>query len=153
MAEHCKSLLTDTARRPSPSRAKVFHITVLVSCTLTVLGSLLLSHRGDGLGLLGIEWPVGCALYQNFGVKCALCGITRSFSSIAKGDVPRAAQFHSLGPALFVFVCLQIPYRISALSATQIESRKLRFAGIYVAVVLAAAFLINWFVYLGGLVL
>ena len=153
MAEHCISFLSDIVRRPSPSRAKVFHIAVLVSCTLIVLVSLLLSRSDDGLSLLGVNWPVGCALYQNFGVKCALCGMTRSFSSIAKGDVPRAAQFHSLGPALFVFVCLQIPYRICALLATGTESRRLRFGGIYVAVVLAAAFLINWFVYLGGLVL
>jgi hypothetical protein len=153
MAEHCTSLLSDTVRRPSPGRAKVFNMVVLASCILVVLGSLLLSQSGDGLRLLGIDWPVGCALYQNFGVKCALCGMTRSFSSIAKGDVPKAAQFHSLGPALFVFVCLQIPYRIWALLATETESRRLRFGGIYVAVVLAAAFLINWFVYLGGLAL
>ena len=153
MAEYCMSLLSDTVRRPSSGRPRAFHIVVLVSCILIVLGSLLLSHRGDGLYLLGIEWPVGCALYQNFGIKCALCGLTRSFCSVAKGDVPRAAQFHSLGPALFVFVCLQIPYRICALLATETESRRLRLGGIYVAVVLAAAFLINWFVYLGGLVL
>ncbi len=117
-----------------------------------MLGSFLLSHRGDGLRLLGIEWPVGCALYQNFGIKCALCGLTRSFSSIAKGDFSKAAQFHSLGPAFFVFVCLQIPYRINALLATHTENRKLRLTGIYLAAVLAGALLINWFVYLGGLV-
>ena len=153
MAEHCISLLSDTIRWPSPSRAKVFHIAVLALCVLAVGGSLLLRHGDDGLYMFGIEWPASCPLYQTLDVKCALCGMTRSFSSIAKGDVPKAAQFHSLGPAFFVFVCLQIPYRICALSARQSESRKLRFAGIYVAVVLAAALLINWFIYLGGLAL
>jgi hypothetical protein len=122
-------------------------------CIVIILGSVLLSQSGHGLYLLGIEWPLSCPLYQNFGVKCALCGLTRSFCSIARGDVPEAAQFHALGPALFVFVCLQIPYRIYALLAIRTESRKLRFGGIYVAAALAAAFLINWLVYLGGLVL
>ena len=152
MAEQCISVLGNTIWRPSPSRAKVCHISVLALCILVMLGSFLLRHLGNGLFLLGIEWPVGCALYQNFDIKCALCGLTRSFCSIAKGDFSRAVQFHLLGPALFVFVCLQIPYRIHALLATHTENRRLRLTSICLAVVLAGALLINWFVYLGGLV-
>jgi len=151
MAEQCISVLGNTIRRPSPDWAKVCHIAVLALCILVMLESLLLSHHGDGLRLLGIEWPLGCALYQNFGIKCALCGLTRSFCSIAKGDFSEAVQFHILGPAFFVFVCLQIPYRIHALLVTHTENRRLRLRGVYVAAVLAAALLINWFVYLGGL--
>lgn len=140
-------------RRPFPGGGKVCHVVALVLCVLIVLASLILRHTGDGLSLSGVEWPVSCALYRNFGVKCALCGLTRSFSSIARGDVSAAAQFHPLGPALFVFVCLQIPYRIYSLSPTRAEDRSLRLRGICVAAVLAGALLINWFVYLGGLVL
>jgi len=155
MSEQCISLSTDSSGKewPVPGQAKVRHILVLVLCVLTLGGSLLLQHGGDVLYLFGAKWPASCPLYQSLGLKCALCGLTRSFSSIAKGDVSRAVQFHSLGPAFFVFVCLQIPYRIFCLLATHTENRKLRFAGIYVAVVLAGALLINWFVYLGGLVL
>ena len=155
MAEHCIGVLNNIipARRSSPGRAKVCHIVLLALCMLVMLGSFLLRDRGNGLSLLGTEWPVSCALYQNLGIKCGLCGLTRSFCSIAKGDFSRAAQFHSLGPAFFVFVCLQIPYRINVLLATHTENRKLRLTGICLAAVLAAALLINWFVYLGGLVL
>ncbi len=155
MTEHCISVSTDSMseERPLPGQAKVRHIAVLALCMLVVGGALLLRHGGDGLYLFGIKWPASCPLYQNLGIKCALCGLTRSFSSIAKGDFSQAAQFHSLGPAFFVFVCLQIPYRIYALLATHTENRKLRFAGIYVAVVLAGALLTKWFVYLGGLVI
>ena len=155
MPEQCVNISTVSLaeRRPLPDHARVGHIVVLALCVLAVSGSLLLRHGGDGLYLFGIEWPAGCALYENFGIKCALCGLTRSFSSIAKGDVHAAAQFHPLGPALFVFVSLQIPYRIYSLSATRVEDRKLRLRGICVAAVLAGALLINWFVYLGGLVL
>jgi len=131
----------------------VCHTAVLGLCVFAVGGSLLLRHGDDGLYMFGIKWPASCPLYQTLDVKCALCGMTRSFSSIAKGDVSKAAQFHSLGPAFFIFVCLQIPYRICALSARRSDSRELQSAGNYVAVVLAAALLINWFVYLGGLVL
>jgi hypothetical protein len=120
---------------------------------LVVIGSLPLRYGGDGLYLLGIKWPVSCALYQSFGIRCVLCGLTRSFSSMARGDISAAIQFNPLGPAIFVFVCLQIPYRIHALWTARAENRKLRVAGIYSVMALAGAVLINWFVYLGGLIL
>jgi len=140
-------------RLRSPSRANVCHVVVLILCVVPVLGSFLL-HPGDrGLYLFGLEWPLGCALYQNLGIKCALCGLTRSFCSIAEGDFSAAIGFHLLGPVVFVFVCLQMAYRIHMLRTGGRENRKLRMAGIYSALVLAGSLLINWFVYLGGLVL
>jgi hypothetical protein len=155
MPGQCISISTDSLpeERSLPGQARVLHVVVLALCLLAVGGALLLWHGADGLYLFGIEWPVSCALYQNFGMKCALCGLTRSFSSIAHGDFSRAAEFHFLGPAFFVFVCLQIPYRIYALSATRTENRKLKRTGIYLGLVLVGVLLINWFVYLGGLVL
>ena len=134
-----------------PERA--YHVIVLVLCLLTVSASLLMRHDGDELRLLGIRWPVGCALYENFGIKCALCGLTRSFCAMGAGELSMAADFHLLGPAIFVFVCLQIPYRIHALWATCEAKRKLRRAGIYLAIGLAGGLLINWYVYLGGRIL
>ncbi len=155
MTEHCISVSTDSMpeKRHLPGQTRVRHIIVLALCMLAVSGSLLLRHSGDGLYLFGIKWPSSCPLYQNFGVKCALCGLTRSFSSIAKGDFSKAAQFHSLGPAFFVFVCLQIPYRIHALLITHTENKRLRLTGICLALMIAGALLINWLVYLGGLIL
>ena len=155
MPEHCTGVMSNIkpARQPLPSLAPVRHIVVLVLCILVVVASLLLRHRGDGLSLFGIEWPVSCALYRNIGVKCALCGLTRSFSSVARGQFSEAMQFHPLGLAVFVSVCLQIAYRIHMLWIAGTESRTLRLAGIYLAVALAGALLINWFVYIGGLVL
>jgi hypothetical protein len=129
---------------------KVYHAIVLALCVLAVLVSLLLCHDGDGLCLFGIRWPLSCALYENFSVKCALCGLTRSFCAMGTGDLSAAARFHALGPAIFAFVCLQIPYRIHALWVSQAKNRKLRWAGVFLALGLAGALLINWFVYLGG---
>ena len=132
---------------------KAFNMIVLILCTLAVIVSLLLQHDGNELRMCGIRWPVSCALYENFGIQCALCGLTRSFCAMGAGEVSMAAYFHPLGPAIFTFVCLQIPYRIHALWATREEKRKLRRTGIYLVIALAGALLINWFVYLGGHIL
>ena len=155
MPEHCITVSTYSipGKLALPGQVKVFHALVLALCLFAVSGAILLQHGGDGLYLFGAKWPAGCPLYQNLGLKCALCGLTRSFSSIAHGDFSKAAQFHSFGLAFFVFVCMQIPYRIYALLATHTENRKFRRAGIYRGLALAGALLINWFVYLGGLVL
>ncbi len=155
MPESCTSVSINSMPegRSLQGGVKMRHIIVLALCMLVVIGSLLLRYGGDGLYLFRITWPVSCALYQNFGITCALCGLTRSFTSMARGDIPAAIQFHPLGPAVFVFVCLQIPYRIYALWTARAENRRLRMAGIYSAIALAGALLINWFVYLGGLIL
>ena len=132
---------------------KVFHFIVLAVCVLAVVVSLLLEHDGQGLRLFGNEWPLGCGLYQTFGIKCALCGLTRSFCSMAGGEFSAAMRLHPAGPAVFIFVCLQILYRIHALWSGRSGKEKLKRAGVYSALGLAAALLINWFIYLGGFVL
>jgi len=132
---------------------RVYHMIVLVLCVLSVSVSLLLQHDGDGLRLFGIRWPASCALYENFGIQCALCGLTRSFCAMGAGELSAAAHFHPLGPAIFVFVCLQIPYRIHALWTTRQAARKLGRAGVLLAMGLVGGLLMNWFVYLGGLIL
>jgi hypothetical protein len=134
-------------------REEVFHLIVLVLCGLAAIMSLLLHQDGNGLRLFGIQWPVSCALYENFGIKCALCGLTRSFCAMAAGELFEAVHFHPCGPAIFVFVCLQIPYRIYALWVSREVNGVLRRIGIYVSVGLAGGLLINWFVYLGGRIL
>lgn len=155
MSQHCTS--ASISHMPEVGHSwepeKVFHVIVLVLCVLAVTGSLLLRRDGNGLRLLGIKWPISCALYENFGVKCALCGLTRSFCAMGTGELSAAAHFYPIGPAIFVFVCLQIPYRIHVLWAAHTEKRKLKVAGVFLAIGLAGALLINWFVYLGGLIL
>lgn len=131
----------------------VFHFIVLASCVLVVAVSFLLQYDGQSLQLFGGRWPFSCGLYQTFGIKCALCGLTRSFCKMAGGEVIAAIHFHAMGPAVFIFVCFQIPYRIYVLRSGHSKNGKLRQAGVYSVFGLAAALLINWFIYLGGFVL
>jgi hypothetical protein len=79
--------------------------------------------------------------------------MSRSFCSLAHGDLGASFDFHCIGPVLFLFFCLQIPYRLYALA---IQPRtvhpgliKAHFA---LAVLLCAAMACNWFVYLEGLI-
>ena len=154
MSQHCTTLSIDRTFGMGHigKGEKVYHLIVLVLCGLAVIISLILHQDGNGFRLFGIQWPVSCALYENFDIKCALCGLTRSFCAMAAVEFSAAEHFHLLGPAIFLFVCLQIPYRIHALWATHKANGMIQRAGLYLAIGLAGGLLINWFVYLGGLI-
>ena len=129
------------------------HQAILILCCLILIGSFLLQTDGDNLHILGVKWPVRCSLYSRFGVKCALCGMTRAFSAMAHRDIRAALHWHALGPAFFVFVCLQIPYRIYALAIRPAKTNaKLMKISLVIGVLLVVALFANWFVYLGGLI-
>jgi hypothetical protein len=132
---------------------KVQHKIILAACVVILSGAALLHISADELYFFGYKWPVNCLLYQTFGIKCSLCGLTRSFCSLAHGDFRASVKFHSLGPAVFVFTCFQIPYRIYHLiikpgGANRILTR----LNVGLVVILATAILVNWFIYLGGLI-
>ena len=113
MPENCISISSRTPgeRTTSAALSSEYHVIVLILCLVIILGSFLLYPCNDKVYLFGIEWPISCALHQNLGVSCILCGMTRSFVYFAEGSFSEAIRFHPFGPALFVFVCLQIVYR------------------------------------------
>lgn len=130
------------------------HQIVLILCVVAVLGAVLL-EPGDGeLYLFGVKWPCRCSLYSRFGVKCGLCGLTRSFCAIGAANLPEAVSFHPLGPPIFAYMCLQIAYRIYALAISpRRPNRKMMKCGLALGVLLLVAIFLNWFVYLGGLII
>ena len=130
------------------------HSVILVLCIALLLASALLQLSDEGVSLLGIESPLTCFLRNWLGVRCALCGMTRSLCSLAHGDIASSLQYHLLGPGVFAFLCLQIPYRIYALAIhprpMNAKVTKLNFG---LATALIIAILVNWLIYLGGLIL
>ena len=132
---------------------KMQHKIILFVCVVILVGAVLLHVSANYLYFFGYKWPVSCLLYQTLGIKCALCGLTRSFCSLAHGDFRASAKFHPLGPVIFAFTCLQVPYRIYHLSIKHGSANKiLTRLNVGLVVTLAIAILINWFIYLGGLI-
>ena len=127
------------------------HIIILCLCLAAVIFSYLINVQDDKVYILGFESPHRCPLYYHSGIKCVLCGMTRSFVSAAHLKFTSAANYHLLGAAVFAFICLQIPYRIYALSIHPKKMNpKLTRTNIIVTVTLVVSIGINWLIYLGG---
>lgn len=133
---------------------KVHHIIILLLCVAILAASFLFQHNQSGIYLFGFKWPHHCLLRHGFGIKCALCGLTRSFCSLAHGNLAQALRFHFLGLPIFAFICLQVPYRMYGLIIHPRKmNRKLIKVNSILAVTILIAIFANWLVYLGGLVL
>ncbi len=129
----------------------LFHTIILIAALAIVMLSRLVHVDVAGVYLLGIKWPIHCMLNHTFGIKCALCGITHSFAETAHGNLANAFEYHRIGPLLFAFTVLQIPYRIYALAISPRRiNRKVKKMHMTFAVVVCVAMFINWLIYLGG---
>src|SRR2546423_14250409 len=53
--------------------------------------------------------PILCPMRALLGVPCPGCGLTRSFCSIASGDLRRAFGYHLFGPFLFAMLLIGVP--------------------------------------------
>jgi len=132
---------------------KVYHLIVLLVCAAVLVGSFVLRPQGQGLSLFSYRWPFHCWLHETFGINCALCGMSRSFCWLAHGEPGTSLGCHHLGPFLFLFFCLQIPYRLYVLAVQPgTIDRRLVKAHFGLAAVLCAAMAGNWFLYLEGLI-
>jgi len=138
----------------SNKQRAVNHTIILVLCVVILTASLLFRVNESELYLFGFKWPLRCFLYHTVGIKCALCGLTRSVCSLAHGNFRDAINFHLLGPAIFALICFQLPYRIYALIIHPKKmNRKLIKIHLSLAVTISILIFLNWLVYLGGLIL
>jgi len=129
----------------------LFHTIILFVCIAIIAAARIFRIDVLGLYFFGLKWPMHCLLHSVFDVKCAFCGMTRSFIALANGDLAAALQYHFLGPVFFAFTVFQIPYRIWALAISPRRVNiKIRKAHNYFAVIILAAILVNWLIYLGG---
>jgi hypothetical protein len=132
----------------------VHHIIILILCVVILTASLLFRVSEAELYLFGFKSPLRCFLYHTVGIKCALCGLTRSVCSLAHGNFRQALNFHLFGPAIFALISFQIPYRIYALIIHPKKmNRKLIKIHLSLAVTISILIIVNWLVYLGGLIL
>lgn len=124
---------------------------VLFVCLAVVVGAFAFTADELGLYLFGLKWPLHCMMDSIFGVKCAFCGLTRSFTAMAHGDAAQAFGHHHVGPLLFLFAAVQIPYRMWLLAISpERPGRAFRRVHATVAAFVLGAIFVNWLIYLGG---
>ncbi len=95
---------------------RAFHIIILTLCVALIAASYAFTLDEVGVYFFGIKWPLHCFLKHTFGISCAFCGMTRSFTSLAHGNLAQAKNFHPIGPFLFALIAFQIPYRLWAIA-------------------------------------
>ena len=131
----------------------IHHAIILIVCVGIVAAAFMLNGDEIGVYFFGFELPTRCPLHETIGMKCSLCGLTRSICLFAHGDFLGSLKLHRIGPAIFAFIVLQIPYRIWAIFIHPRQvNRKLARINAAVFIILLAAVFINWLIYLGGLV-
>jgi len=59
------------------------------------------------------EYPLRCIHEQVTGEPCPSCGLSRSFSSIIRGNLDQALMYNEYGMRIFLFFLLQLVMRIS----------------------------------------
>jgi hypothetical protein len=87
-------------------------VVFLSICGAIVLAAALLTPSTEAVSLFGMEVPVLCSWRQLTGMGCPGCGLTRSFTFMAHGRVVEAFRLNPLGPPMFLFVAVQVPWRV-----------------------------------------
>lgn len=88
--------------------------TMLLLSVVVLSASLAFECSPDGhvrLPATTVELPGVCVWKRTTGMDCPGCGLTRSFVSMAHGDLTAAVHYHPFGVVLFLLVATQIPYR------------------------------------------
>lgn len=134
--------------RPPPDAA--FHAVWLAISASILLLSLVLRVEGDVqvvLPVLGRPLPEMCWSRSWLQLPCPGCGLTRSFISLAQGDITSAWRYNPAGLYLFALLVFQLPYRAAQLAwirwgRPEISVGWLGFAAVWLAPVLLLA---QWF--------
>jgi Protein of unknown function (DUF2752) len=89
----------------------------------TVLGLVSAPLLGSGFYRAGCHLPfLQCPLRSLTGIPCPTCGMTRSFTAIAQGDLGQAVQYHLFGPAVFILFLMVALHLLRELKANQPRS-------------------------------
>jgi len=128
---------------------RVAHGVILGAC-VAVLGFSVLLRAGDSrVELFGRPCPMRCFVHSVFGIRCAFCGMTRSFVLLAHGQFGEAARQHPLGPAMFGYVVLQAMYRAAALLGAKGRAMsRIGLLGWVAGAAVLAAIMVRWLAYL-----
>ncbi len=107
------------------------------------------NQEDDNLSIFGIKTPVICLHRLIYKKPCAGCGLTRSFVSLAHGDIEASLAYHKLGILFFIIVVFQIPIRLYLLRTGISGYNSLVQKLITVPLIIACiALVIHWLVFI-----
>ena len=88
---------------------------MMLILSLALWGASIVFKVGDGqqvvVPLVNRPLPRVCLFARTTGIDCPGCGLSRSFISLAHGDLAAAWHFNPAGLLLFSLLVLQVPYR------------------------------------------
>jgi hypothetical protein len=90
------------------------HLAYLIFFLLFLIVPVFLTYEpgpSSRLSVFGINMPPTCGTKYFFDIDCPACGLTRSFTVLAQGDIRESIRFHRLGPLIFLFFLYQVGYR------------------------------------------
>lgn len=116
-------------------------VVITLSLALTVGES---GHVQSEL-LPGVPFPMMCGSRALLGVECPGCGLTRSFVSLASGDLHASLAYHRLGWLLAAAVVAQLPYRLYLLWELRHKTPERRWP-VWFGRVLIFLLIANWLV-------
>ncbi len=133
------------ARRPE----WLLHGSLLgVSTVVVALAATMSVHQTSEVRLPGLPFslPELCYFRATTGLNCPGCGLTRSFISLAHGELALAWHYNPGGVLFFPIVLFQIPYRAAQLLRVYrgLPSWNLGWLGHGVFMGLAAVLFVQW---------
>jgi hypothetical protein len=97
-------------------RGRRVHLAILVTCLCLVVLPFMVPLDHLAAEQVGFRWRLYCYLNDHWGWHSPSGALIRSFSHCARGDLIRAFDYSPHGPLLFLYLALQIPYRLWAIA-------------------------------------
>ena len=132
-------------------RGRLVHLIVLAVCLPLVILPFIFPLDKLAEEQVGFRWRLFCYLDDHWGMHCPSGALIRSFSHCAKGELLQASQYYLLGPVLFLYLMLQIPYRTWALADAPrpLPRKPRRMHAVYTCIVIALIIL-DWLFLVGS---
>lgn len=87
----------------------VFDTWAIVLCGGAIVAAFLLTPGLERVAIAGFELPELCGFKRWTGMSCPGCGLTRSWTYFAHGELLAAFRMNPVGPVLFLAAVLQVP--------------------------------------------
>lgn len=118
-------------------------------CLCLIAGALVLTPPGPEsacIKLGPLSLPSVCTLKNMTGLSCPGCGLARSVSALAHGEVAKSLGYHRLGWLVFIYIVAQFVYRLALLTLAASRQRLERYERYFKFGLIALAVLLalNW---------